>query len=284
MHWMELCRPNRRRASPAKMMSLAAWGLTRSPFSGAGWSFFDGESQAEGLARLRFVAAGGLSAIIVGPRGVGKSQLIARFAAECRRRGQPVAVVDVQGLTPREALWQLASQFSLGPRTDDDAPRLQRRLADFAASTSRERVAPIVLVDNADELGPDVRAQLWRLAATSGGRGQAISLAYVATPAGALRLGVEIADRIDLRIAVEPWSEADTIGYVQHALVAAGCDRPAFDDESLGVLYALSEGVPRQVNRLADHALMGAAAEGLEQVDAAMVEAAHGAVAWTAGA
>jgi type II secretory pathway predicted ATPase ExeA len=42
----------------------------------------------------------------------------------------------------------------------------------------------------------------------------------------------------DLRIVVLPWSEEDTIGYLQTALVDAGRFAPVFDD---GVLSALHE-------------------------------------------
>jgi type II secretory pathway predicted ATPase ExeA len=96
------------------------------------------------------------------------------------------------------------------------------------------------------------------------------------------RLGDELLEAADLRIDLEPWSEADAVGYVQHALVEAGADRPIFEDEALAALYALSDGIPRRVIRLADHALLGAAGDGQDMVDAAMVEAAHDALSWTA--
>ncbi len=57
-----------------------------------------------------------------------------------------------------------------------------------------------------------------------------------------------------------------------------------FDDEALSALFHLTDGVPRQVNRLADHALLGAAAEGQDAVDAGMLELAHESLAWTAPA
>jgi len=84
-------------------MTLADWGLTRSPFSRTGWRFFDGESQAEGLARLRFVAADGLSALVVGQRGVGKSQL-AHAAAKALRRIPLHHAVDAR-TEPRDLLY-----------------------------------------------------------------------------------------------------------------------------------------------------------------------------------
>jgi type II secretory pathway predicted ATPase ExeA len=95
------------------------------------------------------------------------------------------------------------------------------------------------------------------------------------------QLGEALLDSIDLRVDLEPWTEADMVGYIQHALVAAGREEPAFDDEALSVMHTLTGGNPRQVNRLADHALLGAAAEDCEMVGAAIVEAAHEALGWT---
>jgi general secretion pathway protein A len=127
-----------------------------------------------------------------------------------------------------------------------------------------------------------VRLQRLRLLSLGGQASRWLTLVLIATPRGTQRLGEELLEAFDLRIDLEPWTEADMIGYLQHALIEAGGDRPIFDDEALSALHGLTGGIPRKVNRLADHALLGAAAEGCEMVDAAMVEAAHDALSWTA--
>ena len=71
----------------------------------------------------------------------------------------------------------------------------------------------------------------------------------------AARLGEQLLEMIDLRIDLEPWDELDTIGYLQLALVEAGCQQPLFDDDSLSEIHRLAAGIPRRVNRLADYAL-----------------------------
>jgi type II secretory pathway predicted ATPase ExeA len=83
---------------------------------------------------------------------------------------------------------------------------------------------------------------------------------------------------MDLQIRLEPWEESDTIAYLQMALLDAGCERPIFDDHALTVLHTLSAGVPREVNRLADYSLNGAASDGCETIDAGVVEAAYDAI------
>ena len=269
-------------------MYLEHWGLERSPFAPGPTPpfYYEGESQAEAAARLRFVARQGRRlALLTGVRGAGKSLSLARFANECRREGRSVVAVGLAGLTVRELLWQVNAQLALGPQPSEDAVALFRRFAGSVESPASASAAggTLVLLDDADQAGPDVRSQLVRLLNIGRGR-SCLTLVLAAAPDGLARLGGELLDATDLCIELEPWSDADTIGYIQHALLEAGCDRPAFDDEALAVLATLSGGVPRHVNRLADHALLAAAAAGLEAVDAGTIEATHDSLSWLATA
>lgn len=267
-------------------MYHAYWRLNRPPFASreAAPLFYEGESQLESLARLRFVARQRQNALMVGERGAGKSTLLGQFAAQCRAEGRDLAAANLAGLSAREFLWNVAAQLSLGPRPDDDAIRLFRRLADHAAATRWRNASTLLLLDDADQAGPDVHLQLSRLLSLSESGTAWLTLIMASTPSGVARLGESLLDAIDLRIDAGPWNEAETIGYIQHALLEAGADQPIFEDEALSTLYSLTDGLPRRVNRLADHALLGAAAEGLETVDAGMIEAAHEAISWTATA
>jgi type II secretory pathway predicted ATPase ExeA len=263
-------------------MVHAHWGLERSPFAGEPPLFYEGESQIEALARLRFIARGGQTALLAGERGVGKSRLVRQFAAQRRREGGAVAIVNAAGLSPREMLWQAAAAWAVGPLPGDDAPRLFRRIAEYAEG-ARWRPSPAaLLVDDADQAGPDLRSHLLRI--LSLGAGAWLAAVLCVGPAAYHRLGDELLERVDLQIELAPWSEPEMAGYVQHALVDAGADRPVFEDEALSAMYLLTDGLPRRVNRLAEHALLVGAAEHRETVDAALVEAAHDATSWTATA
>jgi type II secretory pathway predicted ATPase ExeA len=244
--------------------------------------FYRGESQAEAVARLRYAAEENRHALLVGERGVGKSALLAEFAAERRQAGQGVALVNLAGKSPREFLWHIAAELSLAPRPDDDAVRLFRRLEDFAAAAVLQSAPALLLFDDAAQAGPDLRMQLTRLGSLSRFSGRWATFVIAGNERLADQLGDALLDTIDLRVDLEPWTEADMVGYIQHALVAAGREEPAFDDEALSVMHMLTGGNPRYVNRLADHALLGAAAEDCELVEAAIVEAAHEALGWTA--
>jgi len=85
---------------------------------------------------------------------------------------------------------------------------------------------------------------------------------------------------VDLRIELGPWTAEDTIGYIQTALVEAGRMEPVFDDRALETLHELAAGVPRQVARLADYALLAGALAEVEMIEPAIVDAAYDEVAW----
>lgn len=267
---------------PATMYH-AHWGLSHSPFAGGeAPQFFAGEGQTEALARLRFVAEQRRHALLTAGRGVGKTTLLRQFAESRRYEGRQTALMSLAGLSPREFLWQAAAQFSLGPKSSDDAIQLFRRLTDHGAAIGwGAGGATALLLDDADQAGADVRQQLLRLVSLAGGATPWLTIVLAATPSGARRMGDELLDALDLRIELEPWTEPEMVGYIQHALLEAGAEQPIFDEEALGAMHALSDGVPRKINRLADHALLGAAAEGQDSIDAAMIEAAHDALNWT---
>jgi type II secretory pathway predicted ATPase ExeA len=71
---------------------------------------------------------------------------------------------------------------------------------------------------------------------------------------------------------------------VQTALVDSGRFEPLFEEDALARMHELANGVPRQVARLADYALLAGAAAGAQTVDAEIVEAASEEIAWPASA
>ncbi|MBX3431979.1 MAG: AAA family ATPase [Pirellulales bacterium] len=269
-------------------MYHAHWGLERTPFA-AGidpTAYYEGAPQAEALARLRFfVHERRHAGILLGDRGAGKSLLLTMFARERRAAGQTPIELNLAGLSTGELLWQLASQLAIGPRVGEDAPRLYRRITDWVAARPVDEPPIVLLADDADQAGPDALAQLVRLGRLAPRAGRPwLAVVFAAARARAGRLGEALLEAIDLRIDLEPWDDDDAAGYVQFALLEAGCERPLFDDEALSVLHTLSGGNPRRLNRLADYALLGAAATGLDQVDAGTVEAAHDALGWSTAA
>jgi type II secretory pathway predicted ATPase ExeA len=86
-----------------------------------------------------------------------------------------------------------------------------------------------------------------------------------------LLLDPSLAQRVDVRINIEPLDAAETGAYVEHRLRCAGAQGEVFDADALEALYRYSGGIPRLINTLADNALFEASLAGTCPVDAASV-------------
>jgi general secretion pathway protein A len=262
-------------------MHTCHWNLEKAPFP-TGTSepvFFAGLPQQESLARLRFLVHHGRRlGLVLGEAGWGKSLLLELFAEECRRANWHVASMNLLGLSVREFQWRLAELLHVGPRPSDDGLRLARRLEERWQLNRLQQENIVLLLDDADQAGADVLTQLVRLAQMPAGQVGNLTVIITARGSQVSRLGSRLLELIELRVDLEPWDADDTIGYLQLALIEAGAEQPIFEDTALDEIHRLSAGVPRQVNRLADFALVAGSSEKLEMIDIETVAAAHAAL------
>jgi type II secretory pathway predicted ATPase ExeA len=264
-------------------MQLEHWQLAESPFSTLldTRHYYPSASHDEALARLEYlVDARRRLGVLVGEGGIGKSLVLRTAAEQLARSGAAVATIDVAGAGTREFLWQLAAALGAAPRDSVDVVQLWRQIADCLAENRLQQKSTILMVDNAGEAGPDVLTQIARLARLESSPDARWTIVLAAVPAEAARWNESLREQVDLRVDLEPWDEAETIGYIQTALVDAGRCDPVFLEEALLAIYALTRGVPRRVVRLAELALIAGAAAGVERIDAELVHASNGEMSW----
>jgi type II secretory pathway predicted ATPase ExeA len=243
--------------------------------------FYPSAGHNEALARLEYlVDARRRLGVLLGTSGMGKSLVLRVVAKRLARSGAVVVTLDAIGLGTREFLWQLAAGLGAAPRYDAEVIQLWRLVADRVAENRLLQVNTVLLVDEAGQAGPDVLTQLVRLARLDSSPAARWTIVLAAEPDQAARWNESIRELVDLRIDLGPWSEADTIGYVQTSLVDAGRFDPVFETDALSAVHELSGGVPRRVVRLADFALLAGAAAELNSIDAATVHAAYGEMRW----
>lgn len=264
-------------------MYLQHWGLDRSPFAASPELPYPTEPLAEATARADYlIGQRRRMGVLLGGRGVGKSTCLTAITQEqsSGERRAAVALIDAVALTARELLWRTAEGLGASPDAADTQMTLWRRIEDHLAENRWQDRATVLLIDDAQELGPDSQQQLVRLArldSTPDARWTII----LATAASKLdRLHDSLLHLIDLKIDLAPWGLDDTIGYVQTCLVEAGRLDPVFEDDALVRLHELSRGVPRHVLRLADFALLAGAGLQAASIDEPIVERAFAETKW----
>jgi len=252
-------------------MYQSHWGLQESPFRGGldAQDFYLAPTHEEALARLHFlVEERRRLGLLLGEAGSGKSLVFEVVAEQLQQGNRCVAQVGMVGVTAQEFLWQLAAALGLNPPPAIELARLWRVLVDRVVENRLLRIGTVILLDDADEAGSDVLAQVARLAQCDPLPEANLTVVLSAQSGRLGRLGLRLLELAELRIDLDPWEPADTFAYVRGALARAGASSGVFGDEGLARLHELAGGLPRRVKQLADLALLAGAGSQLRQIDA----------------
>jgi general secretion pathway protein A len=217
---------------------------------------------------------------LLGQAGMGKSLLLRVAARQIKRKRGVVVLVDAVGASARDFLQDFGAGLAIELDHGVETARLSRRIADRLAENRLQQTDTVLLVDNAGQAGPDVLQQIFRLVRLDASPAARWTIVCAAESEQAARWSGSLRELFDLRIELSPWEQSDTVGYVQTALVEAGRFEPLFTEAALGRLHELAAGIPRRVTRLADYALLAAAAAELDSIDESMVEAADEEIGW----
>jgi type II secretory pathway predicted ATPase ExeA len=255
-------------------MYQAYWGLRDAVFRNSldVRRFIRTAAHNEALARMHFLVEGRWRlGMVLGPAGVGKSLLLEVFASELRREAAQVARIDLRGLEPTEALWELAAGLGLDPALEAGSICIWRQIADRLIENRYQRIGTVVLLDNLDHASREVQEQILRLLCSDRSPEGSLSIIAVADRARTATFG-RLLPLVDLRIELEPWSLEESEQYITATLAQHKCQRRIFSAQAIARLHELSGGIPRRLNQLAELALVAAFGSELPQVDAQTVE------------
>ena len=259
-------------------MYQSHWGLRESPFRTCldRQFFYQSPTHEEALARLHFlVEQRRRLGLLMGPDGSGKSFVIEVFTAQLRRRGRPVAKVNLLGIEPAEMLWLVALELGMNPAPTASMAALWRLVTDRLLEYRYQQLDTAILFDDADQASRAVLSQVLRLAQHDCAPEARLTLVLAGQQTQMARVGDRLLGLTELRIDIEPWEQADTANYLKASLAQAGCQSAVFAEPALARLQELSHGIPRRVNQLADLALLAGAGQDVEQIGAELVDSVY---------
>jgi len=266
-------------------MYLDHFGLNRDPFSTSpNPEFYHATSKHhEALATLMYTIEQRKGfAMITGEVGTGKTMLC-RAALARMDANVEAATVSHTSLTPRQFLQAVCLKFGL--ETGYDGRRRKRKmkvelletLEHFLRKCEQRGCIPVLIVDEAQDLDPDVLEEVRLLGNLETEKGKLLEIILVGQPELRETLAKRELRQLDQRIVLKfnlsklSWPETDS--YVDHRLSVAGCDdQDIFDENAKFNVYRASGGIPRLINILCDHCLLRAYVDDREEVDAEMVE------------
>jgi type II secretory pathway predicted ATPase ExeA len=216
--------------------------------------------------------------LVVGPAGSGKT-LVCHLLAEQFRGRFAVALLSNGHLDSRRELLQ-AILFELGlPYRRLEEGELRLSLIDYIANEQNVRDGLLLLVDEAHTLPPRLLEEV-RLIANVVRNGQPrVRLVLAGNPILEESLAdpqlQALSQRVSTRCYLDGFDHGQTQQYVVAQLTAAGSDgHNIFTPEALEAVHRASDGIPRLINQVCDHALILAFAGGRRQIDGAGIEEA----------
>jgi len=236
------------------------------------------EIYEETLADVQATVVQRMSAAIIGPSGVGKSGVLRSLTDALPEARYRVHYVKVTDLNKREFCREIAVALGCPPAGYYGAlvHTIQQRCQTLL---DQESLRPVILVDEAHDIRPDVLAMLRVL--TNFEMDSRLAVSVVLAGQNKLR---ELLRRDDLeavsrRIAhyasLRLLSREEVRQYVAHRLQIVGAKTELFDDAAHDALYEAAQGNLRATNRLALKSLETAAAEGCPVVGADHVASAR---------
>ena len=216
--------------------------------------------------------------LVVGPTGTGKSLLCRVLAAQVSD-SLPVAVLAGGRLGNRRALLQ-AILYELGrPYRDMDEGETRLALVDHLTTGEDRPVGIVLLIDEAHTLPLRTLEEVRMLTNLVHDGRPLVRLVLVGGAALEERFASPKLDSFSQRLAarcyLEPFNGAETLDYIRAAVNSAGGDgEEIFPDETCRRVYQATDGVPRLVNQVCDHALLSAYVARRGQITPADVEEA----------
>lgn len=217
-------------------------------------------------------------AMVVGPVGIGKSMLSQLLAQSFRSRLRIALIPSARICTRRTLLQVILHQFGL-PYQGLEEGELRLSLIDHVTSKDFCPHGALMLVDEADALPMLLIDELRTMTNIISAGESCVRLILF----GSSRLEEKMAhprleslnQRLAGRFYIEPFDLEETVDYVTaHFEQCGGSPEDVFNEDALHTVYSATNGVPRLINQLCDHALILAAIDGQTSIDKDLVNEA----------
>jgi type II secretory pathway predicted ATPase ExeA len=231
------------------------------------------------LAKVSYmVEAGQGVSTVVGEVGTGKTTLASWFHSRYDRRPDFVGA-RVDEPPPRSGLLllrRIAAEF--GRRTRRATEDQINELRSFLVDQSVNSVLPLIIIDEAHELGKDQFRELRRLINF---RDPSITKAFQLILLGRPELDINLRDvpdfndRVATRSSLDPLTPDDTKALIEYRLLAAGRDSrqgPLFTDDAILPIWQDTRGYPRSICLLSLHLCLELLHQGGNQITGSFVE------------
>ncbi len=227
----------------------------------------------EALAHLVYgTTSKGCIVLLTGEIGTGKTT-ISRYFLEKLPRSTDIAVITNPKLTSNELLASVCDEFQISIKKEEPSSKdYIDSLNDFLLNAYSANRQAVLVIDEAQNLDLDVLEMLRLLTNLETNQQKLLKIILLGQSELASILArpdlEQINQRITSRYHLKGLKREDVDAYIAHRIMVAGGGRSTFfTRRAVNEIYSASRGIPRLINSLCDHALLGAYSENKERVD-----------------
>jgi type II secretory pathway predicted ATPase ExeA len=254
----------------------STFGIKRLPFSKdlEPDELFLTEYFTQSLDRLRYlVDRRGIGAVFGAP-GTGKSTLLRAFLGGLGKAAYSLCYVSHSTCAVLDLFREVARGFAIEPRYRK--ADVIREIKDRILKLSRgQKVQPILVVDDAHLLPTHVLDDLRLLTSFDADSRDDLTMVLCGHPQleANLRLAINeaLAQRIVLRVRLRSLHAEEVDAYLRFRLELAGRTAKLFLPEAAEAIARAARGIPRLVDRLAEHCMLLALRSKRTEIDAEVV-------------
>ncbi len=233
-----------------------------------------GEKHKEALATLKYgILENKGFLLLTGDIGTGKTALI-NALVKIIDVSAIVATIPDPGLESLDFFNILAEEFKMNKRFDSKGTFLIH-LKHFLHKAFAADKKVLLIIDEAQRLNHDLLEQIRLLSNIEMNNRKLINIFFVGQTEFNDILREErnkaIRQRISVTYHIDPLTENETWHYIRHRLKIAGTTQEIFQSKAVKEIFAFSQGYPRLINIICDHALLTGYASGIKSIDVDVV-------------
>ena len=259
-------------------MYRSFFGMENTPFvrNVPSGQLYESSAIHETLARLEYVARNELFAVVTADSGCGKSTLIRRFYEELPKEEYIILYLSDSKLTPRWFYKGMLDQLGLESRfyRGDSKRQLQKEI-EVIRGVQKKNV--ICILDEAHLLEKETLEEFRFLLNYQFDSVSPMALILVGQSELwdtklKLQRYAAIRQRIDVYCVLPHLDRAETEQYIASHLDYAGCSQEIFTSKAMDIIYKVSTGIPRMINRVCEKALMYSCQQHKKLIDDHMIQ------------